>query len=290
MAPVWFLTTPAFGEPEQGQPEQAETVTDSSQIDTDISVEGTEEVQDESLNVIVEDSETGGKESNNFGLLGLIFGAAGIAAAGLVWYDSHKKIRALQTAINEKDNLEILSSIKSNKAKVEDLDKLYGRLNTDYTYLRKDFNDLVSRLNKKFQNPNSGANRNTSDKSPSPINLKTDNFKPIPKQIVEPNPEIQTTYVSSLSIDDKGEYSIPMYSLEPGNTQALFKVMLDMQKGEGTYELNPNISNISAYIDTLKMFADGLIASKTSGYKTLVRGKLRREGPDLKVVTKLQIG
>ncbi len=293
MAPVWFLTTPAFGEPTPDQAEQSEVAVDSDKLETETPIKVGDEGEDNAsaawdiLNTEVEK-----KESNSLGLLGLIFGVLGVAAAGFVWYDSRKKISALQTLLNGRNDLEIQSALNASQAKVEELNKCCNRLNTDYTYLKKDFDELVGKLNKKFQNPNNGSNPNDTAKSQEVRNSSSGNgtYGQSNNHRVEQKPALQTTYVSSLSIDDRGEYSIPMYSLEPGNTQALFKVLLDPQKGEGTYELNPNINNISVYMDTLKMFADGLLASKTSGYKTLVPGKLKRDGGDLKVVTKLQIG
>lgn len=116
--------------------------------------------------------------------------------------------------------------------------------------------------------------------TPPPIQTKSDKEKPSPYQV---------SYLSSLSMDDSGELTIPIWSLDQNNTQALFRVKFDPSSGTGFYELNPNVDNISTRLDTLKNFSDGVTPSKISGYKTKEPGKLRKEGGELKVITRLKV-
>lgn len=191
--------------------------------------------------------------------------------------------------LNSKNN----TKNKSLEDKIRDLNKKIGDTRTDIEAFQRKL-DLIEYEKKDLDNRLTKICQSILDiRSKDSVQTKAYQQVVTPpiqtKSVKEMPSPYQVSYLSSLSMDDSGELTIPIWSLDQNNTQALFRVKYDPASGIGFYELNPNVDNISTKLDTLKNFSDGVTPSKISGYKTKEAGKLRKEGGELKVITRLKV-
>lgn len=226
-------------------------------------------------------------ESHTLGLLGVILGGVAFGTAAFIFLALRKKLEATEIkALNEKtDNDKIVAGLKKEletlNNKYEETARHLSDLTEDLSALKLQVSRAAQKRKEPAPNPHYSEEKEETQRNKRPTEQRTEN-KPANKN--------QISYVSSLSMDDGGELTIPLWSLEPDNHKALFRIQINPDSGVGFYELNPEVENISSQLDKLKSFAHGVVPGKTYGYKTLTVGQLRREGQELKILSKLMVG
>ncbi|MDE6754199.1 MAG: hypothetical protein K2J82_06275 [Muribaculaceae bacterium] len=238
-----------------------------------------ENIESETDNIKDENSQTNSivKEKTT-DWYALIIALVALGVSIFVYLDSKKNSKNK----NLEDSLRILNKkIGDNRTDIEALQRKIDLLEYD----SRNLDDNIAKIYQNIHDLKSKISVQTKTNKQA-VTPSSGNIQSVREEMSSP---YQISYISSLSMDDSGELTIPIWSLDQNNTQALFRVKYDPSSGTGFYELNPNVDNISTKLDTLKTFSDGVKPSKLSGYKTKEAGKLRKEGGDLKVITRLKV-
>ena len=175
-------------------------------------------------------------------------------------YHIEKKIKNLESQIYglSKDNEELLRKIQKLNTQVKVIDSQPKAKDSQF-------------------NPNNNVEKNI--KNPTKPAVKYQDER-----------DARFSYVSSLYINDAGELTIPLWSIDSSNTNALFRLRTNLNTGDTFYELNPNVQDIQSHIDTLKDFAVMRGQINPSALRTIEPGRLIRKGQEFKVASKLKIG
>ena len=256
----------------------------SEVIDSSTISDGSDFESEDETNVDIEGTKIPyEKQSKGFSILGLVGVILGMVSLGVGVY---------AVFILRKDRESLVDQISSCEAAIEKL-RIKGEnenfndkvrtIEAELQLLRREFEVNDKMIKDLTQSTVISAKKNDAISCPQTQRSHI-NEKPARKF------DFQTTYVSALSMDDEGSLTIPIWSLEPENKEALFRLKMDNSKGVGYYELNPNVKNLVPLMDMLKAYADGVTPSKNFGYETIAPGNLQRVGQDLKVLTKLIVG
>lgn len=289
-SPVWCIT--ALGEPSQSKDSTTEK-TEEAAVDSSESQRQEEQTGNGQNDTGEEQEEkdqtvTVAQSSNNSSILNWVAILLSLVSCGIATL-SILKVKQSEAKISRSKKYSdsiLISKIEFLTTHQENLEKEVETLKESLSECRKETLNLRTVLttttvkSQPSQSSNPQAN-NKPKPSPSQAPSQAHNQQQNNQQI---------SYASGLHVDDSGELTIPGWAMNSNDTTALFRVKYDPSTGSGTYELNPQATNVVANLDNLNRFAIGVTPSKTAGYITVTPGKIKREGQVFKVISKLHIG
>lgn len=255
-------------------PTQSENELNNSQ-NAEVTVVDTTETEPVPNGESIEDPDPKDDKSSNKGSgWALFFSISSLALAGyLLWKSKKTEERRVQMAKNESKLIEM--DIRNLQGQIMKLNKELDKLFSENSGLRDNLKSLELKINRISQQDSSS-------------NYVDSNFRK------NKSPEARSSeivcFINELSIDDFGEPFIANWQLQNAN-KGIFRVVINLTTGEGTYELNPNSKDdeIKAQIETLNRFADGVNSNKQSGYQTSSKGMLEKTNGGFRVKKKLII-
>lgn len=202
-----------------------------------------------------------------FALAGVAYSLSQIKRIDIITRNAARKIQGNDDSLTKIDK-----SVADLRSRVDILDAENARL--------KELLQLyISELSRKV----------SAQVETKPVNSGIPKTSPAPPAVNSPAPSDEVFYATSLSQDDYGNYVIPARMLEKDNTRAMFMVLIDPMTGNGTYQLNPGATDIADNLDSLRNYADGVVAGKTA-YETKSPGTIEREGRYYRITRKLTVG
>lgn len=224
--------------------------------------------------------------SKGFGIAGCVMGILTIISLFLTFMFLLKRIKELENKIN--NSISINRNKKNDTIILENKVKLLEISNEELINTIKSLQISFDKMEEELKK-NITYSSGSSSSIPS-IKHGEENEKNIKSDVKFGNTikkDKAIFYAASLSIDERGNLSIPSFELNPTATGFLFKVELDTEKGSGTYELNPNAENIVGNLDLLRQFSEGISQTTQITYKTVSPGSLKQIDSNWIVIKKL---
>lgn len=224
--------------------------------------------------------------SKGFGIAGTVMGIVALITLSFAFIFFLKRLKELEREL--KKSIQSYDDKKASQILVNKVEELASS-NEELKNTLKNLQISMDKMEGDFKKNIKSFYGNSKSENPSihAVNEGEKYKKPVDRSGNPSEKNTQVFYAASLSIDERGNLSIPSFELNPNATGFLFKVELDTEKGTGTYKLNPNAENIAGNLDLLRQFSDGVSQAVQISYKTVSPGSLKRIDSNWIVVKKL---